>query len=179
MQQDINALIEFVLRHAEDIRTCVAQKREENNGHGHTGGGSTGHMRISDPTALEAIRAVEPIEFIHCPYGTVINGRRETKYIRWPEKWVLVEQATKERYYLRHEGCRDERGKTIREVYFRRYLKGDCWEGWHQTCRETNISRGTYYAIKNDIMRFAGQYAHGMGLVLISDLRIMLSLAHR
>ena len=103
-QQDIDSLIEFILCHAEDIRVCVEQKREDDNGHGHTGGGTTGHMRVSDPTALKAIRAVEPIAYIHCPYGPAINNKRDERYIPKPEKWLLVEAATRKRFY---DDCTD------------------------------------------------------------------------
>ena len=160
-QQDIDSLIEFVLRHAGDIRICVEQKREDDNGQGHTGGGTTGHMRVSDPTALKAIRAVEPIAYIHCPYGPVINNKRDERYIPKPEKWLLVEAATRKRYF---DDCMD---RATKEIYRSRYLMGDYSENWRLTCIRLvpRISRGTYYAIRHSILHFAHQYAYGIGLI--------------
>lgn len=165
---NIVSTIEFVLRHREDIILCVRMKRLDDEGQGHTGGGTTGHSRISDPTALKAIRAVEPIAFINCPFGPVINGRRDTHYVPLPEKWLLVEQATRKFYFQRDVG--DGKEKIYKEIYRRRYLiMGG--EPWQDTCRDLQISRGWYYAICHDIRRFAGTYAHGLGLLSASYLR--------
>ena len=160
-QQDIDSLIEFILCHAEDIRICVKQKREDDNGQGHTGGGTTGHMRVSDPTALKAIRAVEPLAYIHCPYGPAINNKRDERYIPKPEKWLLVEAATRKRYY---DDCTD--GVT-KHIYRSRYLKGDYMENWRQTCMRhiPRISKGTYYAVRSSILFYAQQYAYNIGLI--------------
>lgn len=160
-QQDIDSLIEFILCHAEDIRVCVEQKREDDNGHGHTGGGTTGHMRVSDPTALKAIRAVEPIAYIYCPYGPAINNKRDERYIPKPEKWLLVEAATRKRFY---DDCAD--GVT-KHIYRSRYLMGDYMENWRQTCMRhvPRISKGTYYTARSSILFYAHQYAYNIGLI--------------
>ena len=154
-------LIEFVLRHADDIQKCVDIKKLEiqSGGGGHTGGEGSGHSRISDPTALSALRAVEPVPFIHCPFGPAINGRRDERFIRLPEKWLSVEKLTREFY------TRDAEKKFVREIYRRRYLQGEFGEKWEITCVKLDIRKAMYYAVVHDIVRFASLYAAGMGLI--------------
>ena len=162
--QDINgydSTIEFVLRNAERIAECVEKAKEDREGQNrtddNTGGGKSGH--ISDPTAMQAIRLVEPVPYIHCPFGAAINGKRDAVYIRLPEKWLKVEKITREYY------TRETEKKKVREVYARRYLQGEYGERWERTCVQLGISKGWYYAVVHDVVRFAGLYAAGMGLI--------------
>jgi hypothetical protein len=161
---DFDSLIEFVLRNASTIKKCVEIKRLESvNGGGHTGGGTSGHSRISDPTALQAIRSVEPVSFIQCPYGAMINGKRDERYIKLPEKWLKVEELTRG-YYAERESD-DEKTLLVKEIYTRRYLNGEYGEKWDRTCADLKISHGIYYAVVRDVVRFAGLYAAGYGLI--------------
>jgi len=165
MQHDYDSLIEFVLRNASTIKKCVEIKKVESvNGGGHTGGGTTGHSRISDPTALEAIRKVEPVLFIHCPFGAVLNGRRDERYIKYPEKWLRVEEITRN-FYTRERDDEDLKSKMVKEIYTRRYLQGEYGEKWNITCTNLKISHGIYYSVVRDIIRFAGLYAAGLGII--------------
>ena len=151
-------LIEFVLRNADRIQKCVDEKKvdpgvsRDNN----VGGGRS---RISDPTAMQALHRVESVGFIHCPYGPAINGKRDTRYIRCPEKWLIIEKMTREFY------TRDAEKELVREVYQRRYLQGEYGERWEITCAKLKISRTWYYSLVHDVIRFAGLYAAGMGLI--------------
>ena len=151
-------LIEFVLRHAEQIQKCVdAKKLDSGTGHDNNVGGS--HSRISDPTSVQALHKLEPIGFIHCPYGPMINGTQDARYIELPEKWLTVERLTREFY------TRDAENKFVREIYCRRYLQGEYGEKWEITCVKLNIRKAMYYAAVHDIVRFASLYAAGMGLI--------------
>lgn len=164
--QDIDSLIEFVLRNSDRIKKCVEIKRIEKSGTGgHTEGGAPSKNKISDPTAMQAIMRVEPIFYIYCPYGAYINGRRDERYIRCPEKWLEVEEKTK-RHYTADRGTIEEKNRQkIKEIYKRRYLMGEYGEKWDKTCGDLNISHGFYYAVVHDIVRFAGLYAAGIGLI--------------
>ena len=164
--QDVNGFdgtIEFVLRNADRIAQCIVASKEQregqesNNRDENTGGGRTGH--ISDPTAMMAIKRVEPVQFIYCPFGPAINGKRDARYIRLPEKWLQVERITREYY------TRETEHEKVRGVYQRRYLQGEYGERWERTCVQLNISRGFYYSVVHDVVRFAGLYAAGMGLI--------------
>ncbi len=163
---DYDSLIEFVLRNAPTIKKCVEIKKVETmngGGGGHTGGDSSGHSRISDPTALQAIRFVEPVPFIHCPFGPTINGKRDARYIRLPEKWLRVEEITRTFYTKDRDD--DAKGNMIKGIYNRRYLQGEYGEKWSVTCANLKISHGIYYSVVRDIIRFAGLYAAGLGII--------------
>ena len=161
MQQvggNYDSLIEFVLRHADDIKRCVDEKKlDSGTSRGNSVGG--GRSRISDPTAMQALHKIAPVGFIHCPYGAAINGGRDEKYIYLPEKWLIVEKTTKDFY------TRDTEKEAVREIYRRRYLQGEYGERWEITCAKLNVSKGWYYAVVHDIIRFAGLYAAGLGVI--------------
>ena len=151
-------LIEFVLRHADQIRKCVEEKKLDSGaGHDNNVGGS--HSRISDPTSAQALHKVEPVGFIHCPYGPAINGKRDTRYIKLPEKWLTVERLTKDFY------TRDAEREVVREIYTRRYLQGEYGERWEITCAKLKVSKTLYYVVVHDVIRFAGLYAAGLGVI--------------
>jgi len=157
-----DSLIEFVLRNAEPIAARVKEAQAEKSGRSSDGDNNTGGSRgshISDPTAAQALKLVEPVQFIYCPYGPVIKGRREERYIRLPEKWLKVEKATREFY------TKDSAAEKVREIYKRRYLQGEYGERWEITCAKLSIGHGWYYSVVHDIVRFAGLYASGLGLI--------------
>ena len=156
--QDVQALIEFVLRNASSIKKCVEEKRLDSTvSHDNNVGGSRG-SHISDPTAAQALQRVAPIESISCPFGPVINGRRDVKYIKYPEKWLHVEDSTR-RFYTKSDN------EKVVELYNRRYLQGEYGEPWNITCADLDITKTWYYAVVHDIIRFAELYACGIGLV--------------
>ena len=157
--QEAQSTIEFVLRNADSIRKCVEEKRKDAGvGHDDNVGGSRGN-KISDPTAQLALQRVAPIDFIHCPYGPIVNGKRDMRYIWLPEKWLIVENNTR-RFYTSSDNDK------IVKLYTRRYLQGGYGELWQRTCCDLNISRSWYYTVVHDIIRFAEIYASGMGLII-------------
>lgn len=156
--QEKETLVEFVLRNADRIRKCVDDKRrdpwsarrEQNSGYQKN--------RISNPTEAQALQRIEPIAFIHCPFGPAINGRRDARYIRLPEKWLQVEDSTR-RFYTSSDN------EKIVQLYTRRYLQGEYGELWSRTCKELGITQAWYYVVVHDIIRFAELYAAGIGLI--------------
>lgn len=152
-------VIEFVLRHPAEIAKQIDYKRQETTGGGHTGGGSSNHSYVSDPTALQAIRQVEPVHVIQVPYGATVAGKRESYTLHAPEKWLIVESATRQHYL--HSG-----NHTVVEIYRRRYqIGGEYGEPWRVSCAQLAISRGYYYTVQRDIIRYAGLYAAGIGII--------------
>ena len=166
--------IEFCLTHENEIRLALEEKKDGANRGGVTGGNGSGHMRISDPTAIQALRRVAEIVWIDVPYGpyygtapvcdkeTGIYGpdRRwqNTYRLRYPEKWLRVVAAIKKRYM--------EPGNRLHNFFVRRYVEN---EAWQKTCKETGISRGTYYVMRAEIHRAAEVYAVGCGAVKAED----------
>lgn len=147
---NIENLIEFVLMYAQDIAEAVEEKRQDAGG-GKTGG-TNGHSRISDPTALKAIRNAMEVESVRITYGAAFYGERAKKTIRQPERWLAVAQA------VRAQQMRNEITKAFYESRY--YGRND----WQQTCRELHISRSVYYAMRADVMAVAKLYAVHYGL---------------
>ena len=73
--------VEFVLRNETEIRRTVNERRAELSANGHSGGGSTGHAFVSDPTAIQAIKAVEPLKAVTLNSGYTVHS---------PEKWLDI-----------------------------------------------------------------------------------------
>lgn len=156
--QGVESTIEFVLRNADRIKKCVENKRLDS--YSNRGASNTGYQknRISDPTASQALFRVEPIAFIHCPFGPAINGRRDERYIRLPEKWLQVEDSTR-RFYTASDN------EKVVAIYKRRYMQGEYGELWEKTCKDLKVTRAWYYAVVHDVIRFAELYACGIGLI--------------
>lgn len=145
--------IEFVLMHVPTIESAVNEARLNDTGAGHTGGGGSGHSRVSDPTALKAIRSLLDIPAVDIPFGPLISGQRETRRIKRPEKWLKVAAAVSS-YYLNSERMAD--------FYNDRYI---ILNDWKTTCREQQVTRGAYYAMRADVLHHAELYAVQYGLL--------------
>lgn len=155
-------LIEFVLRNREPIERCVEEAKLERWGRTsndkNVGGGKPN--AISDPTAAVAMKMAEPVPFVHVPYGPYLRGRRDERYLELPEKWLKVEKVTRDFY------TGGTQAENVKKIYERRYLSGEYGERWEITCVQLKVSRGWYYAVVHDIVRFAGLYAAGLGLIV-------------
>ena len=163
----VSDTIEFVLWHEKDILLALEDLRSGKRG-GTTGGNGTGHMKVSDPTAIQAIRNVITTNFLIVPYGKmygkapVYNEKtgtygcdtrwQETYHLRNPLKWLQVGKALKQRYL--------SDTNELHDFFERRYIKREYWK---KTCKELNISRGMYYAMKAEVIRAGEVYAAGMG----------------
>lgn len=146
--------IEFVLSHFTAIRIAVNEQRLESCGNGgHTGGNGTGHMRVSDPTAIQAIRAISALPYVEIPFGPIVAGRRETWELKRPEKWLSVVEAVSD-YYLHNE--------RMKAFYESRYINND---DWHRTCKKLNLTRASYYAMRADVLHMAELYAVQYGVL--------------
>lgn len=134
---------EFMIRNEKKIRDAVEEARA--NKGGHTGGTPTGHTRISDPTAGEAIRNVEELSFVEIEGG----GR-----VEWPERWLSVIDAV--RAWCESDGVR-------REILKRRYGG----ESYVVTCREVHISSRVYHDVLYKIRVYAVQCAAQMQVIKV------------
>ena len=164
----ISETLEFVLWYEREIYMALADKREGNRQGGTTGGNGSGHVKVSDPTAIQAIRNVTQINVLDVPYGRlygkppVFNEKtgmyardtrwQETYRLRNPVKWLQVGKALKQRYL--------SDTNDLHNFFERRYIKK---EDWKKTCEELHISRGMYYAMKAEVIRAGEVYAAGCG----------------
>lgn len=160
----VSETIEFVLWYEADVRAAYADKRSCFQRGGITGGNGSGHMQVSDPTAVQALRNIQHIHVLDVPYGPFYGKRPvddpEKEFYpqdkRWqltfklhhPEKWLKVANSLK-KYYLSDRN-------SLRDFFTRRYLKH---EAWSKTCEELKISRGMYYAMRADVIRAGELYA--------------------
>ena len=128
--------IEWVFRREKAIRQAVYEKRMDRGGF--TGGDGNGHCRISDPTALQAIRNVIELETI-----IIDDGGR----IMYPEKWLRVIDKMR-------EWCKED---TINAEIFRRRYEDE--EAYYRTSMELHITGALYYQrllkIRNQAKIFA------------------------
>ena len=151
----ISETIEFVLWYERDILMAIADVRSSNRRGGTTGGNGSGHMKVSDPTAVQALRNLQDINVLDVPHGPAIgiNKRWQTTYrLRNPLKWLQVGNALKQRYL--------SDTNNLHDFFNRRYIKK---EDWKKTCEELHISRSMYYAMKAEVIRAGEVYAAGMG----------------
>ena len=124
----VSETIEFVLWYEREIYIALADKGEGNRQGGTTGGNGSGHMKVSDPTAVQALRNLQEINVLDVPYGAAIglNKRwQETYRLRNPLKWLQVGKALKQHYL--------SDTNSLHEFFERRYIKK---EDWKQTCKE-------------------------------------------
>ncbi len=84
MKRDCRAMayqrVETMLRNQTAIERAVDEARAEQRG-GHSGGGSSGHAFVSDPTAQQAVTASIPLRSVTLDNGYVV---------REPEKWLGI-----------------------------------------------------------------------------------------
>ena len=147
----LEELIEFVLTHTDEIKTAIVEQRVDVQ-KGHTGGGA-GHSKVSDPTALRAIKNITEIQVVHVQYGAIVAGKMDTVTIKRPEKWLRIERQVRE-YYLGNE--------RMAKFYQLKYMKQ---LDRRQVLDNMKISKGLYYAMSGDVTRFVMMCAVAAGLI--------------
>lgn len=146
-------LIEFCLTYRSQIEAAVLEAKMGTGGAGHTGGMGSGHCRVSDPTAIKAIRLLSPVTAVDVPFGPFIAGARERVHLRHPEKWLQVVKAVEQRFL-------PSTGKAG-EFYRSRYCDRDLWR---RTCTDLHITHGVYYAYRKEVIYYAALFAVQLGL---------------
>lgn len=144
-------LIEFVFYHEQDIKRAVFEKREDGC-LPKTGGGGSGHCRVSDRTAQEAIRRVLDVPAVIIEYGAKTCGRRNSITLRHPEKWLRTISGIRQLLT----------GKPAGILLKMRYLDNftAC-----EICRAMHIDKRRYYYLKAEVLLAAEAYATGLGLL--------------
>ena len=97
-------LIEFVFYHEKEIKQAVFERREDGC-LPKTGGGGSGHCRVSDPTAQNAIRKALEIPAVIIEYGAKTCGRSNSRTLRHPEKLLKVVQYKREYFHGTDHGA--------------------------------------------------------------------------
>lgn len=146
-------LVEFCFYQEDAIRRAIFEKRNDGCIQ-KTGGNGTGHSRVSDPTAQKALQHIEALGTVVVEYGAAIGGRRSTRMLRNPEKWLKVIDYTKKYYEGRLQG----------DLYRLKYKES---VGRSEVCRRLGISMSYYKAMLSDIIRFGEGVAAGLGLLFM------------
>ena len=144
-------LIEFVFYHEKEIKRAVFERREDGC-LPKTGGGGSGHCRVSDPTAQNAIRKALEVPAVIIEYGAKTCGRRNSITLRHPEKWLKL--AAEVRNYFNGTNS----GLLLKMRYTDNLTR-------QEICKELNISTNYYNAMRCNVIRFAEGYAAGIGLI--------------
>lgn len=131
--------IDWIFFNEREIRCAVIEAREAHGGH--TGGGTSGHACISDPTAIEAIRNVTELKHV-----TVIDKSGRQSILEHPEEWLDVIERTR-RWA--------ESSMIMREILRRRYSN----EPYTKTCAELAIEQSSYSRALKEIRTQAAYYA--------------------
>lgn len=145
-------LVEKMFYYYDRIRREVEIARAEQGYYqsgGKTGGGSSNHAFISDPTATIAMRRSQAIAKV------IINAERlDEEVIAQPEKWIVVVEQTLKCFQCSPTG----------EVLCRRYLRN---ESIVRTCMELEISDDKYYKLRDDGISYARECAIQLGLIKV------------
>ena len=163
-------LIEFVFYHEKDIKQAVFEKREDGclpktggSGSGHCRVSDptaqnairkAGHCRVSDPTAQNAIRKALEVPAVIIEYGAKTCGRRNSITLRHPEKWLKVIQYTRDYF----------NGTASGALFKMRY--SECLTREEIICK-IKIRKSQYHAMIANVMRFAEGAATGLGLIVV------------
>lgn len=129
------------------IKEAVVDARAAQDSRVGATGGSDGHSRVSDPTAISAIKHVTPLRYV-----TVAEGLWDFK-VYDPEKWISI-----------IEYCFGVYNNSLTgELAERRYIKHETPEF---TMGEMRISsKNTYYSWRDDIAMMAVMLAVGEGII--------------
>ncbi|WP_196606610.1 hypothetical protein [Pectinatus frisingensis] len=149
MRQRKSSLISYIEKRFyqyEKIKKAVWEARND-SGIGRTGGNSTGHAFVSDPTANVAVKEVMPIKSV------TIKVCNDTETIKQPEKWLQVIEATYNHY---SEGI-------VVDLLKCRYSN----EPYQQTCMNLHISTSLYYQMLIEARQYALACACQVGLVKV------------
>lgn len=145
-------LIEFVFYHEKDIKQAVFEKREDGC-LPKTGGSGSGHCRVSDPTAQNAIRKALEVPAVVIEYGAKTCGRRSSITLRHPEKWLTMIAFTREYFTNTISG----------KIYKMRYT--ECLTR-DEICSNLRISTKQYHVMVSNIIKFAEGVAFASGLII-------------
>lgn len=146
-------LIEFVFYHEKEIKQAVFERREDGC-LPKTGGSGSGHCRVSDPTAQNAIRKALEVPAVIIEYGAKTCGRRNSITLRHPEKWLKVIQYTRDYF----------NGTASGALFKMRY--SECLTREEIICK-IKIRKSQYHAMIANVMRFAEGTATGLGLIVV------------
>ena len=148
MKRDCRAMaynrVETMLRNQIAIERAVDEARAEQRG-GHSGGGSSGHAFVSDPTAQQAVTASIPLRSVTLDNGYVV---------REPERWLGIIHSLYEHF-------------PVADASAMRYF----YDGHSavETSVRREIGERSVYNIRDDFKAMAVELACQFGLVSVVE----------
>ena len=134
-----------------EVETCREEQGYYQSG-GKTGGGSSTHAFISDPTATIAMKHYPPLAKV------IINAERlDEEVIAQPEKWLAVVEQTL--FFFS-----DDEDELVSEVLRRRFFEN---EPMRRTQTELAISEDKYYRLRDIGIGYARECAIQLGLIKV------------
>lgn len=143
----LTAYIEKRFYQYEKIKKAVHEARHD-PASTKTGGNSSGHAFVSDPTANVAMKEVMPLRSV-----VIEVGKNEVETVREPEKWLKIVEQT----YLYYKNG------IVYDILKFRY-SGDTYQ---KTCQQLHISSSTYYQMITEAQHYALACACQVGLVKV------------
>lgn len=147
------AFVEKMFYYYTKIKEAVAIVRAEQGyyqGGTKSGGGSSNHAFVSDPTAILAIKHYEPLKKV------IINAERlDEEVIVHPEKWLTVVEQS----FIHFND--DE---LVKELLRRRFLEN---EPMATTCIDLEIDYNKYYRLRDVGIDYALKCAIQLGLIKV------------
>jgi len=151
--------IELVLLNRRQLEKAIKQKRRDPS-HAMkdpTLRGKHSDRSVSDPTAAEAIRNLDPLDVVYLPYGARVDGRQTDFHaVYQPERWASVAMST-ERYFTVRQPY-----ASARNFYHARYVLG---EHWRVTCAKMGFRRSQYFSLRWIVILTAANYAVSCGIL--------------
>lgn len=141
--------LKYIFRHEREIHDAVLEAKLGTNGH--TGGGSSGHCHVSDPTPASAIRRAEEI-------GSVTL--RDKSCVRWPERWLKVIELV--RVWCRNDPIDEALFSWVLTMPKLKY--GGTRLRREKMCEDLHIEKSMYYDRIFQICIYGDGVAEGMGL---------------
>lgn len=145
-------LVEKMFYYYSRIKKAVRETKEEWSyiQGGKTGGGSTTHAFISDPTAMNGIKRATKLNVVIIDADTVSEDT-----IKNPEDWMLVVEKT-----LEHFSYEEDIVKVLKQRFFEN-------RSMYYTCTDLDISKDRYYRCRDLGVRYARDCAIQLGLIKI------------
>lgn len=134
-------VIETMLVKQKQVERAIVEARAEQTG-GRSGGGSSGHAFVSDPTAQNAIKAAEPLRVV-----TLDDGYR----VFWPERWIWCLNKT-------YEECQEVERKAMHYLYYSNHSV-------RETAEHENMDESTAYRIRHEFRHMCTELACQLKLV--------------
>lgn len=148
-------LVEKMFYYYDRIKREVEICRDEQGYYqsgGKTGGGSSTHAFISDPTATIAMKHYQPLAKV------IINAERlDEEVIAQPEKWLTVVEQTL--FFFS-----DNEDELVSEVLRRRFFEN---EPMRKTQLDLEIGVEKYYRLRDVGIGYARECAIQLGLIKV------------